>query len=294
MVNRRHLLLLAGGSLVAAGGVTAQQAEQPSLPAVAVYPTDAGPAARGLGSARVDPQDISRRLEVALRASRRFRMFERNAELLGATVLREQTLATSGLAAGNAAEFGKLHNVQLVVVPYVTEFSLGSSFAEIEGFPGRYVRTDRGVLRLTVKVLDTTTGEIKYQIETTGETSRRGGPQSGRSGTPAPETWQQLVDQAAQTAAERVINAVFPILVIRTEGRQIFLNRGEGGGVRVGETRDLFKAGEALIDPSTGESLGAAETPLGRVRIIRVAPRFSVAEPVGTLTGQPQTGDVVR
>lgn len=293
-MKRRHLLLVAGGGLVAASGAAAQPAEQSALPSVAVYPTDSGPSARGLGTARVDPQDISRRLEVALRASRRFRMFERNTELLGTTVMREQAFATSGLAAGNAAEFGKLHNVQLIVVPYVTEFSLGSTFAEIDGFPGRFVRTDRGVLRLTAKVLDTTTGEIKYQIETTGEITRRGAPQSGRSGAPAPETWQQLVEQAAQTAAEKIINAVFPILVIRTDGRQIFLNRGEGGGVRVGETRELFKAGEALIDPSTGESLGAAETPLGRVRIVRVTPRFSVAEPVGTLTGQPQSGDVVR
>jgi len=293
-VKRRYILFASVSAALAARTGNAQPNNPVVLPSVAVYPTDTGPSARGLGTARVDPQDISRRLEVALRASRRFRMFERNAELLAATVLREQTFATSGLAAGNAAEFGRLHNVQLIVVPYVTEFSLGSIFAAIEGFPGRFIRSDRGVLRLTSKVLDTTTGEIKYQIETTGAITRRGGPQSGRSGGPAPETWLQLVEQAAQTAAEKIINAVFPILVIRTEGLQIFLNRGEGGGVRVGETRELFNAGEALIDPSTGESLGAAETPIGRVRIIRVTPRFSVAEPVGALTGQPKTGDVLR
>jgi hypothetical protein len=221
-------------------------------------------------------------------------MFERNVELLGSTVLQEQRLAQSGLATGNAAEFGRLHNVQLVVVPYVTEFSLGSIFSALDDFPGRYTRMDRGILRLTVKVLDTTTGEIKYQIETTGAISQRGAPQSGRSGGPAANSWQRMVEGAAQGAADKVVDSIFPVLVVRTDGRQIFLNRGEGGGIRAGDTRELFKAGESLVDPATGESLGAAETPLGRIKIVRVTARFSVAESVGALSGQPEAGDIVR
>jgi hypothetical protein len=176
----------------------------------------------------------------------------------------------------------------------VTEFGLGSTFTPLDDFPGRYTRADRGVLRLTVKVLDTTTGEIKYQIETSGSVAQRGAPQSGRGGGLPADSWQRMIDEAAEGAAEKVINSIFPVLVIRTDGRQIFLNRGEGGGVRVGETRALFKAGEALVDPSTGESLGAAETPLGRIKIVRVTARFSVAEPVGTLSAVPGAGDVVR
>jgi hypothetical protein len=271
---------------------TAAQASEP--PTLAVYPTQVGPAAKAILAAKSDVQDISRSIEAALRASRRFRMYERNVELLQSTVLQEQQLAQSGLAAGNAADAGKLTNVQLVVTPFITEYRLGSSFRPLDDFPGKYVRDDSGALRLTVKVTDTSTGEIKYQIDTNGSLSGSSGPEDGRKGAPPANAWQRLVDQAASTAAAKVIGAVFPILVVKVDGDQIYLNRGEGAGLTMGEAHELFSVGDALVDPQSGESLGQTETPIGRIKITRITPRFSVGQTVGKLTGTIRSGDIVR
>jgi hypothetical protein len=43
------------------------------------------------------------------------------------------------------------------------------------------------------------------------------------------------------------------------QGDDIFVNRGEGGGIFVGETYQIFSAGEALIDPNTKEGLQGIE-----------------------------------
>jgi hypothetical protein len=264
------------------------------LPTVAVFPTQVGPAAQAILAAKSDVQDISRSIEAALRASRRFRMYERNRELLQGTVLQEQQLAQSGLAAGNAADAGKLTNVQYIVTPLVTEYHLASSFRPLDDFPGKFTRSDSGTLRLTVKVTDTTTGEIKYQTETTGSLSDGSGPQDGRGGGPPANAWQRMVDKAAATAAAKVIGALFPILVIKVDADQIYLNRGEGAGLTVGETRELFSVGEALVDPQSGEQLGQEETLVARIKVTRITPRFSVGQVVGKLTGTIKSGDIVR
>ena len=58
--------------------------------------------------------------------------------------------------------------------------------------------------------------------------------------------------------------------------------------------KEVFSTGEDLIDPSTGDSLGSTEDSLGKISIIRVAPKFSVAVPVAELSNQPKPGDTVR
>src|SRR5262249_26202364 len=90
-------------------------------PTIAVYPAVRGPAATDPGTVGLDQQEITRRLEEALRASRHFRLFERNAEIQRA-VLDEQDFAKSERALGNAAQFGKMYNVALIVQPFISEF----------------------------------------------------------------------------------------------------------------------------------------------------------------------------
>jgi hypothetical protein len=52
------------------------------------------------------------------------------------------------------------------------------------------------------------------------------------------------------------------------------LNRGEGS-VQQGEKYDVFLMGEDLLDPQSGESLGALEVEVGKGTITNVKPKFS-------------------
>jgi hypothetical protein len=274
---------------------TPANAQDAKLPLVAVYPPIVTPAAKGEAARlNIDPVELSRQTEEALRATRRFTLFERSAEVLKDSVLKEQDLAQSGLAKGNAAETGKLDNVQLIVQPEITAIAIGSAYAPIEDFPGRYRRTDTSRLSVTFKVLGTTGGEIKFQTTQTAGFDRPGGVSEDRSRHLGGDSFAALAHEVSLKATNSIVNYIYPIEVIRVEHGDIFLNRGEGGGLAIGQVWDLESTGGKLIDPATNEDLGSSEMPLGRVRITRIAPRFSVAAAMGKLSGEIKPRDILR
>ncbi len=82
----------------------------------------------------------------------------------------------------------------------------------------------------------------------------------------------------AGRALAATLNGAFPATIIDVaDGGLLTINRGEGTGISEGEAWTLFRPGNELIDPDTGESLGVGEQPVGRVRIVRVWPRYSHA-----------------
>lgn len=260
---------------------------------VAVYPALRGPAAADPGKLGFDQQEVTRRLEEALRSMQRFRLYERNKQLQQ-PVLDEQDFAGSERAAGNAAHFGQLYNVSLIVQPFISEFRFGPSFAAVDGLPGKYSRTDAGRLVVVFKVLDTTTGELRHQVTAESVFSSRGVVLDAKVGSPGSNRWIAMVDEVCRRGADGIVDAVWPIKVVTYKENQLFLNRGQGGGLKVGDVWTLFSVGEPLRDPDTQRFLGSSELPIGRVKVVRVTDQFSVAQPVGKLEQAPKAGDIVR
>jgi len=63
----------------------------------------------------------------------------------------------------------------------------------------------------------------------------------------------------------------------------------------IGDRYEVYSVGEELIDPDTGESLGAIEERLGMIEIVRVKPKYAEAEPRGNLKiNDLQKGMIVR
>jgi hypothetical protein len=268
-------------------------AGQEQAPSIAVYPAVRGPAAADPAKYGLDQQEVARRLEGALRASRHFRLFERNAEVQRA-ILAEQDFATSDRALGNAAEFGKMYNVALVVVPFISEFRFAPSFAAVDGLPGKYTRTDAGRLVVVFKVLDSTSGEVRHEVTAESDFSSPAGVQNATVGGPGSNRWIAMADGVARQGGDRIVDAVWPVKVVSYKDNQLFLNRGQGAGVKVGEVWSVFAVGEPLEDPDTHLNLGPSELPIGRVKVVRVAEKFSVAQPLGELKQVPKAGDIVR
>jgi len=264
-------------------------------PSVAVYPTIVVDQSKdAVLKLNVDIQEVSRQLEEGLRASRRFKMFERSATVMESSVLREQDFATSSRALGDAAEFGKLNNVGLLVQPIITSYSIQGGSKEHPDFPGKFTSSYKTVLSITAKVLDTTSGEIKFQTTQAGDLSTSSGISDRRMGPPGREVWITLAKTASLNITNAVIGYIFPVLVIQVGAKEVFVNRGEGGGIMVGEVYEIFAAGKDMIDPVTKENLGSSETLLGRVKVERVNPRFSVLSIVGKLSEAPKIGDILR
>jgi hypothetical protein len=86
------------------------------------------------------------------------------------------------------------------------------------------------------------------------------------------------VQEAATSVATHVADVIFPVRVLTKRDKQVTINRGEGGGVEVGQLWNVFALGEELTDPDTKESLGREEVLVGKAKITNITPKTSTAE----------------
>jgi hypothetical protein len=88
-----------------------------------------------------------------------------------------------------------------------------------------------------------------------------------------------MAKAVAAKLADQFVAQVYPMKVIkRTKTNQVDINRGKDGGLKVGDKLDVFFAGEELIDPDTGKSLGSDEEFIGTVKVSRILPKITYAK----------------
>ncbi len=69
--------------------------------------------------------------------------------------------------------------------------------------------------------------------------------------------------------------------IVKVDGNQILINTGVDDQRRPGDVLVVYRAGEVLTDPDTGESLGSQTEKIGRIEIVEVKDkRLSVAKPL--------------
>lgn len=224
-------------------------------------------------------QAMNSEMEVALQNTRKFELYTRN-DL--ESVMKEQDLTQSGLVDAdgpNAAQLGKLRGVQYILNLEVNDFQDYTEEATFSNI-GQTVTKRKIRLSTVAKIIDTSTGRIKetvsYQLSNEDITEKKdfakdGGKQFSDS------LLVSMSKMMSQKAAQRIVNVLYPIRVLAIAGNQITINRGDRSGIKVGETYQVFALGEEMIDPDTGESLGANEISVGAVKINRINPKFSNA-----------------
>jgi hypothetical protein len=87
--------------------------------------------------------------------------------------------------------------------------------------------------------------------------------------------------------AEQLVDTVFPMRILQIVGSQVFINRGEDGGLKPGDVLIVYKPGPPLIDPYTKEVLGPAEVAIGEIKVSRVSPKFTAADIIETTMKEP-------
>ena len=96
-----------------------------------------------------------------------------------------------------------------------------------------------------------------------------------------------VAEAIGRTFSERSLEAIYPFKVAALNGAdEVILNRG-GDELEVGQKFDIANPGEEVIDPATGESLGASEKLVGTVEVVRVTPKTAYAKVVN------KTDDIV-
>lgn len=252
--------------------------------------------------------NLTTMLESALFDSGRFVVVQR--EQLK-NVIAEQDLAASGRTAGakNVAQTGKIRPAKYIASGAITEAKENTSGADgginVGGFRvggGKSTAQVTAIITLT----DTTTGEIVAKERVVGKAGNVGlrvgysgaigGDLGGFAKTPMGEAAQDVINQAVAFLAGKMKNMPFEGNVVQVaRNGQVIINRGSEFGVEVGQQLVMVEQGEELIDPTTGELLGAEEgEEIGTLKIVRVSEKVSYGEVEGKGEKNPAPGTIVR
>ncbi len=197
-------------------------------------------------------------------------------------VLKEQALGMTGaVTAQSAAKAGQLVGVSGVVVGAVTEFGEKVKGVSMLGLVGSRDATARVVI--DVQIIDTTTGQIVKALSAEGEETNVGVSLALVSGgtslddTKVGKAMRKAVNKLVEDLKAEMANTPWSAKIVKADGNTVIINAGSSGDMQQGMTLQVYKAGEELIDPDTGASLGKEETMAGEIMITQVSEKTSKA-----------------
>jgi curli biogenesis system outer membrane secretion channel CsgG len=247
-------------------------------------------------------------LTTTLVKSGKYRVFERQ-EI--EKVMGEQALGMSGaVTPESAAKAGKLLGAEFAIIGAVTEFgykkqSTGGALKKV-GI-GASVSKQSATVGIDVRFVNTTSGEILKAENVRKEKSKTGLALDTQDINFANEAQfdESLVGKATREAVDAIVEllnaqgggeTVWEAKVVMLKDGQVIINGGAETGVKAGERFMIYRVGEEMIDPDTGESLGAEETKVGEIEVVNN--NFGgkgKASACKILSGSDfQKGDVVR
>ena len=207
-------------------------------------------------------------------------------------ILQEQNLSLTGqISPSTAVQAGKLLGVDYMLTGRITKFGqrqVGGNAAWGIAMSAKKKTLEGG---LSVRLINTTTGEIVFADEATGEDSNYkinilgtgGGVDYDETAVdkvfrPAVEELsRKIIDKSGGLSGSDGSRPAVSGKISKVSGDLVYLNMGANKGVKVGDTFTVYALGEEIIDPDTGESLGAEESEVGKVEVIEVKAKYSKA-----------------
>jgi len=222
-------------------------------------------------------------------------------------VFAEQDLAsTNRMVKANAAKTGKAIPAQVLIKGKMTEFEAntagGGTGVSVAGFTLGTKKSTAHVA-VIIQLIDSTTGQIITSKRVEGK-ARSGGLSFGYSGkfdlnssnfkkTPLGKAIQMSIDRAVVYISEELDQIPWKGKVVIYKEGVVFINAGSNAGINNGDTFQIIREGESLIDPDTGIDLGSETFKLVDVKIFDVKEKFSKAEILGNAAIEIMKGDLV-
>lgn len=207
----------------------------------------------------------------------------------------EQALTAAGKATKESGpQQGGLLGAQALITGDITGFtfnksSLGGSFTNV--VPGLSVAGARvsAEVTLDLRLVDATTGEVISSAKGTGKADQTGVAADLTKAEKSYSADGQMTTPLGKASRSAIQNAVVALLLgmpkIRWSGRVIdvrngvvYVNAAAADGMRPGLELEVYEAQPPLVDPSTGQTLGAPERYVGTIVIETVLEKFSTAK----------------
>lgn len=218
--------------------------------------------------------------------SGKYRVIER--EQLAA-IMQEKGLSLSGdIDPKTAVKAGKLLGVEYLVTGALTELGVADRGARVPGvfgMPSVRVGSQKMDASIDARMINTTTGEIVWADtakETTSDASVYVAGVGG--GVEDKRKLDRVLRPVVVKLAASMGQASAPTSglggagdasgiagkIAKVEGGSVFLNVGAEAGIKEGDAFDVYRVGNVIKDPDTGEVLGSDETKVGRVKVTKV------------------------
>ncbi|MCK5831882.1 MAG: hypothetical protein KAH20_16445 [Methylococcales bacterium] len=250
---------------------------KPPQPAVAIKEPTVGDTVNKSLIKRLDTNIIRSEMESSFRATRKFRVLSRDKNTMKA-ILDEQNFANSDLAKGDAASSGNMNNANYLILPIIQDFKFHRTHKPLPNFDNKFKRKDWGVLVVDAQMLDSTSGQIVTTFSLKKTFATKESIVNSDTGSPSSIYFSKMAKGIAAQLASQFVAQVYPMKVVKRNTNEVILNRGKDGGIKIGEKLNVYFAGEALIDPDTGESLGSSEELIGTVEVTRILPKITYAK----------------
>ena len=229
-----------------------------------------------------------------------FRVMER--EQLAA-IMEEKNLTLSGdIDPKTAVKIGKMIGVEYLIAGAVTELGVADRDVNVPSglfgrrLPSVNVRSQKMDAAVDARAFSTSTGEIVWADSASESTSDSSVYVAGAGGgvedhRKLDRLLRPVVVKLAESLSQTKLTTSglggatdasgVAGKIAKAAGGTIYLNVGSEVGVKEGDEFDVFRAGEPIKDPDTGEVLGANEQKVGRIKVNAVmGPRLSKASPV--------------
>jgi len=272
----------AGMPATAAVPLAGGQAAAKQLPRVAVGLIKSGSTARTGKEAAEHTPIFTDTIISKLTQTKRFQMIDRQEV---DQLLNEQMAQALAEGRDLPSAMGALKGADYLVYGSLASFSVEDSTLKLPN-SNRSFSQKNGYVEGNMRIVDARSGHImesrKVSVTEPVEASAEG---------------SRIVSALANAYAEEVVlllmNAIYPIKVASAAADgTVYINRGNDGGLSVGETLEAFRPGKPVIDPDTKVQLGVEETLLGKVALNEVED----ARSKGTFSGNGmiQAGDILK
>lgn len=233
---------------------------------------------------------LTEMLTTVLVGTNRFAVLERSAM---SQIDQEQALGQTRTTKETAVQLGAMLGAQALITGDITAFtynksSIGGSVTNL--VRGLSAAAERVTAEVTIdlRVIDATSGQILASAKGQGKASQTGiaadllrgdksyGSEASLS-TPLGRASRQALSEGVGALLAQLPAIRWSARVVDVRNGVIYLGAAGSDGLRPGLELEVYEVGEPLIDPGTGQSLGAPERFLGVVKIEAVLERFSTA-----------------
>lgn len=222
-------------------------------------------------------EGITDALVNAFTATRKFSVLDRDNEDVYA--LEKSLVLSEDAKRSEIAKLGQVKGTDYIVTGTIKSLNISANKRKI-ALSGDTFTTYSASAVIDFRLLAFATRQVKF-----ASSVRVSLGNSEISGKKCQDILSLLMQKAAAQIVDRCIENIYPPLIVNISGNNIYLNIG-GENIKKGSLYAVYSVGEKIIDPYTGESLGAEETQIATLRISEVKPKYSV--------GILESGDIAK